>query len=193
VETDQVIPRIIELFDSACISQFESMGCDIKSVDGTSISTERQNDSKLVTSYIEAASEDLSVKLFLTSPRALLTETMPVVEDLSLSTEQFQEDWNLELANRFLGRLKNKLVDHGCSLQMGIPLKCLDAEARKEMQFDAEKVVRFFQVSLWSAGVLKSDVIDCCLFIRLMSEGLALEDHEDEDEAWFDESELEHL
>lgn len=193
MEAVQVIPRIIGLFDSTCISQFESMGCEISNVEDASDLSGHVSGSHLVTSYIEAASENLSVKLFLTSPRALLSETMPGVEDLSMSTEQFQEDWNLELANRFLGRLKNKLVDHGCSLQMGIPLKCLDAEARKEMQFGAEKVERFFQVDHRFKGVLKSDVIDCCLFIQLINSELELEDHEDEDEAWFDESELEHL
>ena len=201
MEIVKVIPRIIELFDSTCIKQFESMGCKIKQVEQTSGLMGKDEDSSgSVVAFIEAASLDISVKLFLKTPRALLDQTMPRLGDCVDTVASLQEDWNLELANRFLGRLKNKLVDHDCVMKMGLPELCSDSEYRKGSSTNAEKVVRLFLVyrggspgGKKGAATVGGEVMECCIYINLLNEFMTLTDHEDEDEDWFAESELEDI
>jgi len=185
-----VISRVTELFDSACIGQFESLGCVINLVEHSEVVP---NEAEFITSFIEAESKDLSVKLFLASPCSLLTETMPLVDDRSIKIPEFQEDWNLELANRFLGRLKNKLLSHGCVLNMGLPEKSSYEAMEVERQEGEESAVRLFQIQHESNQGMSHDVMQCSLLVRVHNQALCLLDHEDEDEAWFEESELEHL
>ena len=174
METEQ---RIVELFDSTCVKQFESLGCEVAVV-------ESQGHSEAVLSaYIEAVSEDVSVMLCLNVPRALLVKTMPFVDEGK--NDELIIDWLLELSNRFLGRLKNKLVDHGCSLKMGLPKFCVDTKKQQALAGKYTQADRYFKVD--------SSLMECCLFIDVSSNAEPLSEYEDEDEDWFEESELEHL
>jgi len=174
METEQ---RIIELFDSTCIKQFESLGCDIAKV------RTQKHSEDFLRAYIEAVSEDVSVMLCLNVPRLLLVETMPfdgVSDDDSLLV-----DWVLELSNRFLGRLKNKLVDHGCYLKMGLPEFCVDATVQGSLKDKFTQADRYFEIN--------NKIMECHLFLDVSSAADQLSEYEDEDEDWFEESELEHL
>ncbi|MFT5717549.1 MAG: hypothetical protein ACJAWS_000024 [Oleiphilaceae bacterium] len=174
METEQ---RIIELFDSTCIKQFESLGCNIAKV-------ERQGDCEDVfRAYIDASSENVSVMLCLNVPRQLLKETMPFKDHGD--DDSFLVDWVLELSNRFLGRLKNKLVDHGCDLKMGLPKFCIDAKTQDSLKGMFTQADRYFEVN--------NKTMECCLFLDVSSGAGQLFEYEDEDEDWFEESELEHL
>jgi len=174
METEQ---RIIELFDSTCIKQFESLGCDIVMVGS-------QNDSEgVLRAYIEAFSEDVTVMLCLNVPKQLLIETMPF--DSVNGDDSLLVDWILELSNRFLGRLKNKLVDHGCDLKMGLPKFCIDTVVQQSLQGKFTQAGRYFEIN--------NKTMECCLFLDVSDEAGQLSEYEDEDEDWFEESELEHL
>ena len=174
METEE---RIIELFDSTCIKQFESLGCDVERVE----SLEHSN--KVLRSYIEATSEDLSVMLCLNAPMTLLLQTMPL--NSGVDNENLSRDWLLELSNRFLGRLKNKLISHNCVLKMGLPQFCINEEAQQSLQGKFVQALRYFKIN--------NQVMECCLFIDISEDAKSLSEYEDEDEDWFDESELEHL
>ena len=113
---NSVVHRIVELFDSTCVSQFESMGCSILKVSDPSAWH------GLLSAHIEAVSDDLSIELLLIAPGPLLAQTMPSGEGYSVADPDLQKDWLLELANRFVGRLKNKLVEHGSVLKIGFPV-----------------------------------------------------------------------
>jgi len=174
METEQ---RIIELFDSACIKQFESLGCDIARVE-----TQGHSDGFL-RAYIEAVSDNVSVMLCLNVPRRLLVETMPF--DGAGEDDSLLVDWVLELSNRFLGRLKNKLVDHGCSLKMGLPEFCIDTSVQLSLKEKFTQADRYFEIN--------NKIMECCLFLDVSSAAGQLSEYEDEDEDWFAESELENL
>lgn len=173
MDTEQ---RIIELFDSACIKQFESLGCEVEGVGLLAHSGDIHR------AYIEATSEELSVMLCLNVSRKLLLQTMPTVGS---ADESLIKDWILELANRFLGRLKNKLISHSCVLKMGLPQFCADDQAQKSLQNKFVQTARYFEIN--------NEVVECCLFIDISDDAEALSEYEDEDEDWFEESELEHL
>lgn len=174
METEQ---RIIELFDSTCIKQFESLGCEIAKVDS------KGKVAEVLRAYIEASSENVKVMLCLNVPRALLLETMPFTDPDD--NEVLLIDWVLELSNRFLGRLKNKLVDHGCDLKMGLPVFCEDSTMQSSLQDQYSQADRYFDVN--------NKTMECCLFLDVSSQANELTEYEDEDEDWFEESELEHL
>ena len=112
---EHAIKRITDVFDAACIKQFESLGCAVELTDRASYSSE------VMASYITAGSEDLTISLLLKTPRLLLAQTMPIVDIERIDDPEFQEDWNNELANRYLGRLKNSLLEYDCCLDIGLP------------------------------------------------------------------------
>ena len=188
-----VVERVVELFDSTCLKQFESMSCDIYPLlhQEQSLSSNRELDT--VASVIQCASEGMTVRLLVQATKGFLIKTMPLIGGQRIELRSFQEDWCLEIANRFLGRLKNKLVSHDCHLQMGLPNLCSDVQ--QEIQKHQLDVCarRVFQVANGPVSGSDIEVIECVLFIDLKDNALQIEDYEDEDEDWFDESELEHL
>lgn len=179
----EVVARVIELFDSTCVKQFESMRCaihplnalDVKSIDSS------------VCASIRCHSDDIALVLLVSADKRFLANTIPMVGGVRLETASFQNDWCLELANRFLGRLKNKLLSHGCSLKMGLPtLNSLSAQVELITE---STVSRCFQIE----GEQEGGQIQCALSVTLLNNDMALDDYEDEDEDWFEESELDHL
>jgi hypothetical protein len=179
METVPLIPRIIELFDSTCIKQFESLGCDMERV------SQADGSNDLLAADIEAVSNDLRLKLHLSVPKSLLLQLLPAGSGVQLQDQSLLDDWILELSNRFLGRLKNKLVSHDCSLQMGLPSAYVVSEVAPVLRDGEEQVLRFFEIN--------KQTMACCLSIEVLKPDLSLSEYEDEDEDWFEESELVHL
>ena len=139
MDTEQ---RIVELFDSACIKQIESLGCDIERVDVLAHSEE------VLRAYIEATSEDISVMLCLNVPKALLVHTMPA--SLGEGDADIERDWVLELSNRFLGRLKNKLISQ---LEKEITLRYLKTR-KKDGFLNVISIFSFIGISLGVAVLI---------------------------------------
>ena len=188
-----VVERVVELFDSTCIKQFESMSCDIYPLlhHEQSLSSNSQLDT--VATVIQCASEAMTIRLLVQASKGFLVRTMPLIGGQRIELRSFQEDWCLEIANRFLGRLKNKLVSHGCQLQMGLPALCPDVQQeimRHQLDVFARRV---FQSADGPVSGAEVELVECVLFIDLKDKTMQIEDYEDEDEDWFDESELEHL
>tara|TARA_R110001592_G_scaffold363208_1_gene681372 strand:+ start:3617 stop:4168 length:552 start_codon:yes stop_codon:yes gene_type:complete len=180
-----VFERVIELFDSTCDKQFESMQCDIHSLDSASF--ELNDDS--VCADINCYSDDLRLDFSIIASKGFLMKTNPLIESFDLGSISFQKDWCLELANRFLGRLKNKLLDHGCSLKMGLPVLIECSSDQEGVSTEDNSVSRVFQTEN-NAGCHQ---VKCTLKVQQLNPQLELLDYEDEDEDWFDESELQHL
>jgi hypothetical protein len=125
--------------------------------------------------------------------KGFLIKTMPLIGGQRIELRSFQEDWCLEIANRFLGRLKNKLVSHGCVLQMGLPSLCADVQ-QVQLQHQLNLCARrVFQVANGPESGPDIEMVECLLYVELKRADLQIEDYEDEDEDWFDESELQHL
>jgi hypothetical protein len=187
-----VIPRVVELFDSTCEKQLESMECQSKELEAIDYDRAVSKET-VVTVYIDAASDDLDLKLYLTASRSFLASTMPIMDACESLAAEFEEDWCLELANRFLGRLKNKLVSHNCILKMGLPKLSSDDLGSLYVGAGVERVERLFEKNDEGDNGGSPRQILCNLLIEKTNKELILDDYEDEDEDWFDESELEHL
>ena len=154
-----IVSLITKLFDTACINQFESMGCEIREVDNPSSSFE------IMSAFIQAQSTDLQLGLLLKTSRLLLVQTMPSADLDSINEPSMQEDWNLELSNRFLGRLKNKLVPYGCRLNIGLPI-VPDENLILELQGNAQSIIRLFEVS----SEITNSVVECYLFVKMLND-----------------------
>lgn len=177
--------RIIDLFDSTCIKQFESMHCDIRPLGDTDFKPE---DDSICTS-IECQSSDIQLRLTISATKGFLLNTLPIIGGQKLDSVSFQKDWCLELANRFLGRLKNKLLSHGCSLNMGLPVLFDCHSEQNDLNAAESLALRVFQIK----DLEESGLIQCSLSACILNDNMVLDDYEDEDEDWFDESELLHL
>ena len=187
---NDVTLKIVALFDEACIDQLESMGCIIKRVDKPS------EWGGFLSAYIKAESDDLSLNLLINMPAPLLAQTMPSGGQYNIADPELQKDWLLELANRFVGRLKNKLLRRGCILKIGIPAS-LENESQSEGYlgaistnkiFSANKILRCYEIS----GDVASDVMECRLYIDINNENLELLDDSSEDDS-YEEGSLENL
>lgn len=178
-----VVARVIELFESTCSRQFESMHCEIHPLSEVG---SRSLESSICAS-ISCFSDDIAITLTIAADKGFLVNTIPMIGGQRLDTLSFQNDWCLELANRFLGRLKNKLLSHNCTLNMGLPVLIGVSEYQKTaLNSDVSKV---FQIN----GAEGAKQIRCTLSVSMLNNEMVLGDYEDEDEDWFEESELDHL
>jgi hypothetical protein len=171
--------QITEIFDAACIKQFESLGCKVQVTNKGSYSSE------VMASYITAGSEDLTISLLLKTPRLLLAQTMPIVDIERIGDPEFQEDWNNELANRYLGRIKNGLLEHGCRLDVGLP-EILSASDLKHFTCAGDEIVRHYSI----ASELTDSVMDCHLYIDIHNDALYLSDEHRSDKDQGQEGDL---
>lgn len=177
--SDQAKKQIVEIFDAECIKQFESLGCKVRITDRGSYSSE------VMASYIAAGSDELSISLLLKTPRLLLAQTMPIVDIERIGDPEFQEDWNCELANRYLGRIKNALLEHGCRLNIGLPEVLSDADL-KHFSCDGDEIVRHYSI----ASELTDSVMDCHLFIHVINDALRISEGHQSDKDQGQEGDL---
>lgn len=180
--SEQTKQLIINIFDAACIQQFKTLGCEIGEARRSSHSNE------VMVSYITAGSEDLTISLLLKTPRLLLAQTMPIVDFDRVSDPKFQEDWNSELANRFVGRIKNALLKYNCRLNIGLPESLLTSEL-EHFHCSGDEQVRHFAVS----NELIDCVVDCHLYLDVHNDMFTLTDRIDLNKDLGDESSLELL
>ena len=179
IEKDDLIPYLEGLFETACLKLFERMDQEIVRVEAAGKVTRH------FSSKIYSVSDQLSVSLLLVMPCQIIEDTLPMISDPPENMEEIERDWVLELSNQMLGRFKNKLLAHDCVLKMGLPALTDEIGSEAESTCNGTFIPMFFAI--------RHDVLECYLCIRVKDTSLSLVDHEDEDEDWFSESELEHL
>lgn len=192
MSSETVVPKIVELFEAACAKQFDNLGAYIKKADDNLHGFDSQE--TFVTTSITAQSEDLILVLYVSVSEVFLLETMPMMSFEGGDIVPYQEDWCMELANRFLGDLKNQLVSLGCEMRMGLP--CLSDSKIKDIHSAEgyEIAQRVFVVDSHLLAQLHNLTTVFCLQINLLNEKLDfVEDDDVDDEDCFDIGELEHL
>lgn len=181
IKPNDVVPYVLSLFETTCIKQFESIDRKITRVDAP-----EHTDSDRRAASIHCGNEDLKITLVLCLPKTTLANTLPRMGDIApYLGEELLQDWLHELCNRVLGRLKNKLLDHNCVLRMGLPLACPENYLGAIQNEPGKKICEYFE--------LDGDVIECHLCVNMLNPAMVMDQYEDEDEDWFDESELQHL
>lgn len=141
----QITECVQTLFEACCFELFQSLDCVITKINAADFQLD-----EVVLSYIDAGSDDIDLIVVLRVPSSILAMTYPEFEsDDILSVDETQlEDWIAELANQLMGRLKNKLLNFGCRIKIGLPTTFFDIRQidlpvtnhdRLSLQFDVDK------------------------------------------------------
>lgn len=103
------------------------------------------------------------------------------MDDILAVDEEKLEDWLSELANQLLGRFKNKMLNFGCALQIGLPEMIYDAHGVKLPVTNHDAYRYFFEVD--------KESVECSLYLQLFNKNLTLSQQQPESAA--SEGELE--
>ncbi len=120
----EVITCIQTIFEQSCYALFESFNCEVKTL---SEHSEELYEYPFV--FIDAGSEDIELIIYLQLPISVLSLTYPVTDVIDVD-DKYLEDWLGELSNQLIGRLKNTLLQHGVTLQLGLPNCCFDLDIK---------------------------------------------------------------
>ena len=104
---------IHEMLIQACIELFQQSGISIKC--GT-----RPISSAEICSVITGSGNGLTVKAFIQPDKEILTAGHPYKQ--SGVSQNEAEDWCRELNNQLMGRLKTKLLERSCVINLGLPV-----------------------------------------------------------------------
>ncbi|KZY29789.1 MULTISPECIES: hypothetical protein [unclassified Oleiphilus] len=164
------------LFKETCIDVFASIQCELEIVESA------KEVLALPCAFIEALSDDLELKLLLRGPVSILRETYPIKGDAEFVQAHEIEDWISELANRFMGALKNKLIDYQHYLQLGTPQKQFGIRLDELLDEGFSMLTLNFQSG--------REVFECSLHTKVLNQNLSFEYKEPEADP-FDDGELE--
>jgi hypothetical protein len=171
-QAGSILEPLHNLFEETCFDVFNSIQCNLQKVDTA------KDILAVPCAHIDAISEDLNVKLLLRGPVSILKQTYPIDGDKEEIKVQDLEDWISELANRFMGDLKNKLINYQHYLQLGTPIKQFGLSL-KEFAEDGYEAVTF----KFKSG---REVFECSLHTKVLNESLAFEYQEPEDDPFAD-------
>ena len=188
-----IVPKVVALFEASCARQFQNLGAYIKQSDHDFLRSTSMDG--FVSVRISADSEDLSIQLCLSVPGAFLRETMPVIEVDNDSIVLYQEDWCMELANRFLGDLKNQLLSYNCLVRMGLPKLIDDTVDNVSVPAEYESVERLFLIDSHLLAQIHNLPLAIRLHVNQLNKDLVFDEREAglDDDDCFEVSELEHL
>jgi len=167
--SDQSVTQDIQiLFELTCNEQLQSL-------DGNSVQLDITGKEPVIsnpyTACIQAASNDLTLTLLLHAPKSVLIGTLPRMAEIKPLGNSLLEDWTLELSNRIIGKLKNKLISYGCILKNGLP-RFIEPIASQNFKHNGEEMALFFDIN--------GETIECRLFVEIFNKAmsLALQEHE---------------
>jgi len=174
----EVVQCIQELFFNSCKNLLESFGC---AVEQTESDPDRLDGAPIA--CIDAGSPDIEFKVALQLPSEVLALTYPVGEGITSIPEDRFEDWVSELSNQLMGRLKNKLLEHECFVDLGLPTSYFGADVEELLSENSELVGYYFDVD--------GEVCGCSISIEVFDEALTFALEVSEASNIQDEGELE--
>lgn len=163
-EVELKLQPLHELFEVSSHDVFESLGCKVVRVE--------KADEKVGTpcAYISAHSDELEMLMLLRGPLTVLEQTLPAKGAGKSVTESDLNDWLSELANRFMGNLKNKLLVYGHRLSLGTPKSESNVGPNHFVVDDFTSFVLYFDTGC--------DVFECALYTKPLTENLHFIYHE---------------
>lgn len=115
MDNQEVIRKIGEFCESSFVEVFQNQNCFVYGCEAVSAIP---NEDRVL---IEAVASEVRMVLVLSIPRALLVASYPMQDEIEAIDDDKLADWYLELANRLLGSLKNKVVVGTSTMCLGIP------------------------------------------------------------------------
>lgn len=134
---------IHEMLIQACIELFQRSGITIQR--GT-----RPLSNAEICSMISGTGEGLSLKAFLQPDKKILTAGHPYKQ--SDVSQDEAEDWCRELNNQLMGRLKTKLLERNCIIDLGLPTLIPSSEISTTRATRASMLTQNFETEF---GALK--------------------------------------
>lgn len=175
-QAGSILEPLHHLFEETCFDVFDSIQCNLKKVESA------KDVLAVPCAHIDALSEDLSLKLLLRGPVSILKQSYPIQDEKEEINVHDLEDWISELANRFMGDLKNRLINYQHYLQLGTPIKQFGLSL-KEFEEDGFDPVTFnFQSG--------REVFECSLHTKVLNDNLVF-DYSEPEEDPFSDGELE--
>jgi hypothetical protein len=171
----EILRPLHALFESTCVEVFESLHCTLKKVDQVE---------KVVSvncSYINASSDEIALTLLLRGPISILKKTYPIKDNVESIKPAELDDWISELANRFMGSLKNKLISYEHSLQLGIPVNQCAIDFAEFLSDDYNSFVLHFDIGY--------EIFECSLHAKILNNNISFNYNEVKDDS--DDGELE--
>jgi len=151
---EQQLEPLYELFETSSAEVFESLGCQASRVASAPEKLE------VPCAYIEARSEELHIVLLLRGPVEFLEQTHPNIDQAKGVSVQDLDDWISELANRFMGSLKNKLLVYDHRLKLGTPTSEYNVDLQRYNQQGFCSRVHYYQS--------EREVFECGLYCKLL-------------------------
>jgi hypothetical protein len=108
---------------------------------------------------IDASSNNITVKLLLGCPVSVLKKTYPIKENLDAIKLAALDDLILELANRYMDSLKNKLIPYDHTLNIGIPVKQYDVDGFYPMTRTRSYCALILAMKLWNVVYIRKLLI----------------------------------
>ena len=174
----EVTECIQGLFLECCKGLFESLDCE------TQLTTDHTVDlSESPIACIDGGSEDIEFMVALQLPLTVLALTYPVAEGITRVEEDRLEDWISELSNQLIGRLKAKLIEHDCFINIGLPQSYFGADVHELLSQNSEEVDYFFD--------LDGEVCGCSISIEVFDEAMSFSVEKNQDIDTQEEGELE--
>lgn len=112
-ETLQLFRSLLEV---SCLEVLEKLDARVSLSDECHLDTR-----SLPLARIDAGNSDFDASLAIAMPLSLLADTYPTGEPSENLCEADLQDWVCELANRTMGRVKNKLGAYSCAVKSGLP------------------------------------------------------------------------
>lgn len=110
----------VDSLSDACVALFSDYGITLLKSDRP-IEDDNQSDYSDLgfVALISLTNPDVRLSVVMQTQRNILEQSFP--SDQTAFDDSLLQDWVGELSNQLSGRLKNKLLAVGCSLELGIP------------------------------------------------------------------------
>ncbi|MFT6029663.1 MAG: hypothetical protein ACI8O8_001399 [Oleiphilaceae bacterium] len=167
---NDVAQCIHNIYLECCRDLFQSLNCNTRVIDGKSFNLDESP-----IACIDAGSEDIEFMIALQLPIQVLALTYPVAEVITTVEENLLEDWLSELSNQLIGRLKSKLIEHDCSVNIGLPQSYFGAQVDELLANNSEQEDYYLDVD--------KEVCRCSIAIEVFDEAMtfSLEKNKDID------------
>lgn len=156
---DTIIGEVHRIFIDCCTHLFVELGCEVNEVEG-----DPDELAGAPFGYIDAGSNDLELTVALRLPLSVLILTYPVIDGASSPDEATLEDWVSELTNQLIGKIKRRLLQHDCTIKIGLPMALFGANIDEAMPADAVQLATFLTVD--------HELCECRLAIEIFNDDM---------------------
>lgn len=158
---NEVIQTIQGLFLECCKNLFENLGCLTTLVPAD----DELNLNDCPIACIDGGSEDIEFMVALQLPLEVLALTYPIANGITTIEEDRLEDWISEMSNQLIGRLKAKLIEHDCYVNIGLPTSYFGADVGELLAQNSSQVDYYFD--------LDGQICGCSISIEVFDDAMS--------------------